>query len=163
MYKQPWIAEANSLYRIVIPVLFVVSVGLAFVYDTWLAAFLVGIPAVAIPLFMIQSQPFSMATRHVVAASFMIFSALHIHQMHGLVEMHFGIFVLMSFLAYYRTWQIYVTAVAVVAVHHLSFFVLQTNGVGVYVLQEGGLLFWILMVHAVYAIVQGAVLAKTAH
>lgn len=157
-----WIVRANKMFSVTLVFLVVMSFGLAFVNDTWTEALLIGIPSAVIPLYLIRTQPFSDLSQHAVAIGLMLFAALHIQQMHGLVEMHFGIFVLMSFLAYYRNWKIYVTSVAVIAVHHLGFYFLQSKGVAVYILQDSGLLFSLILVHAVYAIVQAAVLAKMA-
>ena len=70
---------------------------------------MVGIPAVIIPLLLINKNAQAEMTQHVVAVSFMLFSALHIQQMHGAIEIHFGIFVLMSFLAFYQNWRIFIT------------------------------------------------------
>ena len=53
-----------------------------------------------------------------------------------MLEMHFGIFVSLAFLVYYRDWLPIVVAAAVIAVHHLSFFALQSQGAGVFVVQE---------------------------
>lgn len=155
-----WVKDANKLFRVILVLLVIISFGLAFFNNTWLEATIIAIPTAVVPFYLIQTQPFSAITQHSVAISFMLFSAIHIQQMHGLVEMHFGIFVLMSFLAYYRNWKIFISAITVVAVHHLGFFVLQSYGAPVYILQEGGLLLVLLLVHALYAITQAIVLAK---
>jgi hypothetical protein len=44
------------------------------------------------------------STRMVNASVFMAFSALLIHQTHGMIEMHFAIFGLLAFLLFYRDW-----------------------------------------------------------
>ncbi|GAB2678105.1 methyl-accepting chemotaxis protein [Aliiglaciecola aliphaticivorans] len=118
-----------------------------------------GIPTAAIPLVMINRNGQAEITQHVVAISFMLFSALHIQQMQGLTEIHFGIFVLMSFLAFYQNWRIFVTAVIVVAAHHTSFFFLQKAGAPLYILVDGNLLLTLLLVHFAYAITQSVLLA----
>jgi methyl-accepting chemotaxis protein len=140
----------------------IISLALANFNQTWLEAILVGGTTSAICLTFIYLKPQSRLTQHVVAIGLMLIAALQIHQMHGLVEMHFGIFVLLSFLAYYRNWRLYVTAISVVVVHHLTFFFLQSKGIGVYVLADGGLLFYLIVVHAVYALVQALMLARMA-
>ncbi|WJG09761.1 methyl-accepting chemotaxis protein [Aliiglaciecola sp. LCG003] len=157
---RPWVGNANTLFTYTLPILLIISLCLAPIYGTWLEALLIGIPATLVPILLFRTQGQSELTQHAVAISLMIFSALHIQQMHGLVEMHFGIFVLMSFLAYYQNWRVFVTAVAVVAVHHLGFFFLQQSGAPVYVMQDGSLLFGLLMVHAAYAIVQGFMMGR---
>lgn len=157
--NKPWISNANRVVSIVLPILLLISFAIAPIYGTWLEALLVGIPATAIPLLMFKKHAQTEITQHIVAISFMLFSALHIQQMHGLVEMHFGIFVLMSFLAFYQNWRIFITAVIVVAVHHLSFYVLQKSGAPLFIMQDEYLLLTLLLVHAAYAIAQGGILA----
>ncbi|MCC2618146.1 methyl-accepting chemotaxis protein [Aestuariibacter halophilus] len=156
------IRNGHTLFTAVFGVLVLISLLIAGFYDTWLEALLFGLPTAAIPIAMMRTQPDHPATQHAVAIAVMLFSALHIHQMQGLVEMHFGIFVLMSFLSYYRNWHLFATATAVVAIHHLSFFWLQSQGVGVYVLQDSGLLFTLILVHAAYAVTQAGMLATMA-
>ncbi len=153
-----WIRTANKLATYTLWGLFLISLGLATVNQTWLAALAVGLPAVLVPVFLIKTQPSAIITQHSVAVAFMLFSALQIHQMHGLIEIHFGIFVLMSFLAMYLNWRLFITAFAVVAVHHIGFFILQSMGVNVYLMQDQYLLVTLLVVHAIYALVQAVVL-----
>ena len=43
-------------------------------------------------MLLIKLNPLSKITRYSVAISFMSFAALQINQMHGMIEMHFGIF-----------------------------------------------------------------------
>jgi methyl-accepting chemotaxis protein len=42
--------------------------------------------------------------RCTIAATFMGLAALQIHLLDGMEEMHFGIFVLLAILVYYRDW-----------------------------------------------------------
>jgi len=49
---------------------------------------------------------------------FMMFSAVFIDQYHGLIEMHFSVFVLLAFLLFYRDWRPVCVAAAAIAVHH---------------------------------------------
>lgn len=157
-----WITSANKNMQFTFIALTVISLALANFNQTWLEAILIGGSTSAICLTFINFKPQSRLTQHVVAIGLMLFTALQIHQMHGLLEMHFGIFVLLSFLAYYRNWRLYITAITVVVVHHLTFFFMQSEGIGVYVLADGGLLFYLIIVHAVYALVQALMLARMA-
>ena len=61
-----------------------------------------------------KAMPGHRLTRISFAASLMVFSALHIHQAHGLIEMHFGIFALLAALLYYRDQLTIITAAAVI-------------------------------------------------
>ena len=78
------------------------------------------------------------------------------------MEIHFEIFTLLAVLSWYRDWRVFVSSVAFIAVHHISFYILQLNGAGIYILQEGYVLFSILLLHAFFAITEGAVLGVMA-
>lgn len=124
-------------------------------------ALLVGLPAVVVPYAIYRMAPGSLASRIAVACAFMVFSALLIQQTRGMIESHFGIFVLLAFLLYYRDWRPIVVAAAVIAVHHLAFNYMQAAGLGVYVLFNGPNL-PIILLHAAYVVVQTAVLVYMA-
>lgn len=94
--------------------------------------------------------------RCLIGAAFMVMSALHINQEHGMLEMHFGIFALLAFLVYYRDWLPIVVAAATIAVHHLSFFALQQQGAGVFLMPDGT---WSeVFLHAFYVVLESAIL-----
>ncbi|GAC22809.1 methyl-accepting chemotaxis protein [Paraglaciecola mesophila KMM 241] len=160
---RPWVNSANKGMQVTFVALLIISLAIAGINQTWWEAILVGVSTTFIGITAIRLKPQSRLTQHIVAAGLMLYSALQIHQMHGLVEMHFGVFVLLSFLAYYRNWHVYITAIAVVVLHHVSFFFLQKNGLPVYILLEGGLAFWLIAVHALYAILQATMLGKMAN
>lgn len=137
--------------------LFLVSLGVGFWNGSLDAALLVGVPAVLVPVAISRAMPGSLTSRLVIAATFMIFSALLINQCHGLIETHFGIFALLAFLLYYRDWRVIVAAAAVIAVHHVGFFFLQAASYNVYVVPQANS-FGIIVLHAVYVVVESAVL-----
>lgn len=84
----------------------------------WVAVFLGG--AVSLfPIVMIWLHPGSRLTRHVIAIAQMLWSALLIHLTGGRIETHFHVFGSLAFLAFYRDWQVLVTATIVVASDHL--------------------------------------------
>ena len=72
-----------------------------------------------------------------VAAAFMGFSILFIQETHGQTEWHFDVFVGLAFLLLYRDWRVPVFGGAIVAVHHLSFWLLQRSGAHIYVFERG--------------------------
>src|SRR5690606_23828610 len=115
---------------------FLYALVLAPWYGTWNEALAVGIPLV---LLSFASYSFYAATRlsSVLLASLgMMFVMLHIHQAQGLIEMHFGVFVLIAFIAIYRDWLPFVVAAALIAVHHVIFCYLQHHGVGVWLFRN---------------------------
>jgi methyl-accepting chemotaxis protein len=125
----------------------------------WLAA-VVALPAALVPSILAYAFPGTLATRLTVAASFMIFCALNIHQSNGMIELHFGIFVLLAFLLWYRDWRPIVLGALVAAVHHLSFNYLQELGYGAMCFTDPGL--GIVATHAAYVIAETIVLSGLA-
>ncbi|WP_448213457.1 methyl-accepting chemotaxis protein [Colwellia sp. MEBiC06753] len=156
--------NTTKLFTYLFVGLFIESIALAFIYQSFIAAFVIGLPALLVPLYFIKTVPELWLTRHVSAIAAMIFAALHIHQTNGLIEVHFEIFILMAFLIIFRDWRVFISAVATVAVHHLSFYYLQTNNTGVYIFDADRLAFTTVIIHAVYAIAEAVIagyMAKT--
>ena len=129
-------------------------------HDTWVAAFLVAVPAAVIPSFMAYAMPGSLPTRLAVAVALMVFCALNIHQALGMIELHFGIFVSLATLLCYRDWRPIVAGAATAALHHLSFNYFQEWGFGVNCFTETGL--GIVLVHAAYVVAETSVLTYLA-
>lgn len=152
----------SKFFTILFIVLFVESLFLGLIYNAFVPAFVIGLPTLIVVLYFNQSAPNEAITRHVSAASTMIFAALHIHQAAGLIEVHFEIFILMAMLIIYRDWTVFITAIVVVAVHHVGFYFLQVGGAGVYIFDHGRLTFTTVMVHAVYATVEAIAAANMA-
>jgi methyl-accepting chemotaxis protein len=136
------------------------SFALAGWYDTWAEAFWIGVPAAAVPTALVFLTPGQLISRLSIAIGGMVITALTIHQAHGMIEMHFLIFVLLAFLLQYRDWITLVTATAVVAVHHLSFNYLQAADYGVYIFTQTG--FNIVLIHAAFAVFETAILVYMA-
>lgn len=70
------------------------------------------------PLVLIFMQPGSVLTRHVIAVSQMLFSAMYIHLCGGRIETHFHIFGSLALLAFYRDWRVIITASTVTGLDH---------------------------------------------
>ena len=154
--------KINKVFSSVLILLFFESVAMAFVYSTFIEAFVIGLPALLVPLWLMKSAPDAALTKHASALSAMIFAALHIHQMNGLIEVHFEIFILMAMLIIFSDWKVFISAIALVALHHTSFYFMQVDGVGVYIFDQDRLLFSTVVVHAAYAIVEAAIAALIA-
>ena len=164
--QYPWIAEGHKIFRAVIVIQWLISLVIGFITGELLPAFLFGIPIAAIPLLLSFSQPYTAISRHAMAIGTQLLTALHIHQSFGLIEVHFEIFVILAFLSYFRDWTVIAMGTAVVAVHHISFFILQTQGAPLVIFEEGHVTFSILLRHAAFALAEGGVLmymAKQAH
>ncbi|HCC62756.1 MAG TPA: methyl-accepting chemotaxis protein, partial [Pseudomonas sp.] len=117
--------KADRIMLGVLWFLFVYALGLAAMSGSWAQAFVIG-GGTALAMTVLNALiAGERLMRCLIGAAFMVMSALHINQEHGMLEMHFGIFALLAFLVYYRDWLPIVVAAATIAVHHLSFFALQ--------------------------------------
>jgi hypothetical protein len=81
------------------------------------AVFLGGLLS-ALPIALILLRPGWVGTRHVIAFSQVMWSALLIHLTGGRIETHFHVFGSLAFLAFYRDWKVLVTATAAVGADH---------------------------------------------
>ena len=143
--------DADRLMSGVVGFLLLVSFAMASWYGTWAEAIFIGVPAALIPIFIATSLHGSLISRIAIGASFMIFSALMIHQAHGMIEFHFGIFVLLAFLLQYRDWVPALTSAALIAVHHIAFYIMQDSAMPLYVLPTTNGLdgFFTIILHAI--------------
>lgn len=139
-------------------VLLAFALILASLYGTWAAALLVGIPAALVPLGLYKLLGDHVLSRVSFGISFMLFCALHIHQAMGMTEIHFGIFVLLAILIAFRDWIVVLVAAATIAIHHVLFMYLQSNGADVYLVPQSDATLGIVAIHAVYVVVEAIVL-----
>lgn len=137
--------------------LFLESIALSFIYNTYVAAFIIGLPSLLVPIYFIKTQPQATITAHISAIALMIFAALHIHQVNGLTEIHFETYILIAALIIYKDWKVFISAIATVVIHHIAFYFLQINEVGVFIFEQNRLVFSTVIIHAVYAITEGLV------
>ena len=152
----------NKFFTALFSILFLESLAMAFVNNTFLEAIVIGLPTTLMVLWFIKAAPEAALTRHTIAISAMIYAALHIHQMTGLIEIHFEIFILMSLLIIFRDWRVFISAIMVIAVHHLSFYFMQSNNMSVYIFDLDRLTFSNVIIHAVYATVEAIISATIA-
>ncbi|MFK7994995.1 MAG: methyl-accepting chemotaxis protein [Granulosicoccus sp.] len=75
--------------------------------------------ATLFPVWLAWQRPGALITRHVIAASTMIFTALFIHLSGGRDEGHFHFFMMMAFVALYFDWKVVITAIVVGALDHV--------------------------------------------
>ncbi len=155
---QPQRAIADLLMVATLAVLLLISLAIGFYTETLVLTFAVAVPAFVIPFLIYRLSPGTLATRLAVACAFMIFAALMIQQSHGLTEIHFGIFVLLAFLLYYRDWRPLVVAAGLIAVHHVGFGLMQANQIGGILLISGNASIAIIVLHAAYVVFEAALL-----
>ncbi|MEC8444168.1 MAG: methyl-accepting chemotaxis protein [Pseudomonadota bacterium] len=154
---QAFYIQADAFFFKLTVALFAVALLLASWHNTWIEAFVVGIPAVLVPFLVSRALPGHRLSRMSFAASLMVFAALQIHQGHGMIEMHFGIFALLAGLLYYRDYMTIIAAAGTIAVHHLLFNYLQESGVGVWVFEVNTGI-EIVLLHATFVVVESALL-----
>ncbi len=150
-------ARGDRAMTVVCWLLWVATAGFAlFLYGEWMACLLGAGLALAATALGWNSRG-ELFRRLALAMIFMLFSALLIHEAHGLIETHFSIFALLAFLLYYRDWRPVCAAAAVIAIHHLVLCNLQMRGLPVYVFPAGHpcTMVW---VHAAYVLVEAVVL-----
>lgn len=129
--------------------LLIICLLLVPLYDTFFAVLLVGLPTLLLSVLLAFLHPGELITRLYMAAAFMVFTGLIIHQNAGDIEAHFSAFGLIGVLLYYRDWRTILMATVVIYLHHLVLGYAQTLGIAVYVFDsnEYWLLFW---VHVAY-------------
>jgi methyl-accepting chemotaxis protein len=154
------IVKANSFLRITLWLMLLFSFSLANWYQTWNAALFFGIPFALIPTLLIAKLPQALVTRLTVGAALMLFCALHIYQVRGMAEIHFGIFVTLALLLFYQDWRVIVMSGAVIAIHHLLFNFLQQAGYGEICFTKPGI--GITLAHAAYVIIECVALSYLA-
>ncbi len=84
-----------------------------------LAAIFLGGTLSSLPIYLALRHSGSPITRHVIAATQMLWSALLIHFTGGRIETHFHVFGSLAFLALYRDWKVLITATIVIATDHM--------------------------------------------
>ena len=138
---------------------FPVALGLALLHGTWGAALAIG-GTVSIGVFWLTRTSAGAAiTRYAVAAGFMTYSALFIHQTNGMLELHFHIFVCLAFLLTYRDWHVPIVGAVVIAAHHVGFMFVQNAGMPIYAFPKGHHTeFGIVVIHAGFVVLEVAVL-----
>jgi methyl-accepting chemotaxis protein len=154
------IAMANEFFIAVLCILVLFSIGLAPWYGTWPLVWLVAIPSAALPILCMLGAPTALFSRMMVAAALMVFCGLNIDQSHGMTELHFGVFVLLSLLLIYQDWRVILGAAAVIAAHHIWFNYLQEahDRVWVFTVPDRAM----VLVHILYVVAESAALCYLA-
>lgn len=119
----------------------------------WVAVLLGGALS-ALPIALTILRPGTALTRHVIAASQMLWSALLIHLSGGRIETHFHVFGSLAFLSFYRDFRLLITATVVVASDHLARGVLWPESVYGITNPE----WWRFLEHAGWVIFENVVL-----
>lgn len=141
--------------------LFLVTLVIGFIYAGITFSLLVGLPAVIVPFIVWRAQPGSLLSRLVLASAFVVQIAIQIQLSHGLIEFHFGLFVVLAFLLAYRDWRPIIFAAGLIAVHHLGCNFLQATAFNVWVFRSGAD-FGVVLIHAAYVVFESVILVYLA-
>ncbi|MCK9395546.1 MAG: methyl-accepting chemotaxis protein [Methylobacter sp.] len=158
---RPIRTKVDGVMMITVAVVFLVTVVVGLVYDGIVFSLAVGLPSIVVPFFIWRSMPGTLISRLAMAGAFVIQIAIQIQVSHGLIEMHFGLFVALAFLLAYRDWRPIVFAAGLVAVHHLACNYLQSIQLDVWVFRNGPD-FDVVLLHAAYVIFESVILVYLA-
>jgi len=117
-------------------------------------AVFIGGAITALPVALALLRPGWAGTRHVIAATQMLWSALLIHLSGGRVETHFHVFGSLAFLSFYYDWTVLLTATVVVTADHLARQILWPESVYGIVNPE----WWRFLEHAFWVLFENTIL-----
>lgn len=132
-HKMAVYRRADRMFAWLMGFQWIFAIFLAFVVSPWAwegkirslhthvwAALVIGGALTAFPVALAILRPGRTSTRHVIAASQMLWSALLIHLSGGRIETHFHVFGSLAFIAFYRDFRVLGTATVAVAADHLA-------------------------------------------
>lgn len=130
----------------------------AAVHGTWMLALVAGGLLMGINWFAIKLVNHPQVTPAIIAIVYMLFVSLHVHQLKGMIEAHFGYFVFLAALFTYLDWRPLIWAAAAAAVLHVVIHLLQEAGVPIYLFPDHMHSWSIVAMHAFYVVIETAVL-----
>jgi PAS domain S-box-containing protein len=155
--------RGEKIIRLALVAHFLVGLGLAPFYGTWLMAVCVG--ATAVGMFFLASWQFprTFFTRCMIGVTLQIFVALHIYQMHGLPEMHFFFFTAFAMMIACCDWKAMWPGTLLIIGQHIAFALLTNSGVNVFFFPETYISFTKLFFHFGIACVHVGICGFWAH
>ncbi|WP_223144895.1 methyl-accepting chemotaxis protein [Teredinibacter waterburyi] len=134
------------------------SFAFASVYGTWMLALFIGGFFSCVNYFAIKVIDHPYLTPAIIAVVFMLFVSLHVHQMHGMIEAHFGYFIFLAALFVYLSWIPLVVAAAAAAILHVVIHMMQDAGFHIYLFPDHMHSWSIVALHAFYVVIETIVL-----
>lgn len=128
------------------------------VHDTWMLALFIGGLFTGINWFAIKVLNHPTLTPCVIAVVYMLFVSLHVHQLKGMIEGHFGYFVFIAALFTYLNWRPLIWAAGAAAVLHVLLHMMQMAGMEIYLFPDHMHSWSIVAMHAFYVVIETAVL-----
>ena len=95
------------------------------------------------------------ARRSLLTFVLVAFVALHTQLSRGMLEFHFGVFVVLAILLVYLDWTVIALGAGLFAIHHIGFDRLQAAGFGAICLSKPD--FSIILLHALYVVLQAGI------
>ncbi|MFC3701680.1 methyl-accepting chemotaxis protein [Reinekea marina] len=131
-------------------------------------AVVIGLLLAVGPVLLQKISPFSTLTQSAMAFSYMSFVTLQVHLSKGLIEVHFGYFIMLAILYAYQKVTPLIVGAAVAALYHIGIAIMQLGGGGIYISQPTNVLLnngipLFIFVHAAYLVAETAVLCYMAH
>lgn len=136
----------------------VMSILYAALHSTWILALVVGGMFTGINWFAIKVVHHPRITPAIIAIVYMLFVSLHVHQLKGMIEAHFGYFVFLAALFTYLDWRPLVCAAAAAALLHVVIHLLQEAGLPIYLFPDHMHSWSIVAMHAFYVVIETVVL-----
>lgn len=134
------------------------SFSYAAVNQTWQLAIVVGGALTAINMWALIFINDRRITPLIVSAIFMLFVSMHVHQLHGQIEAHFGYFVLLAAVFTYLRAAPLILGAVVAAIIHIAGHLMQHAGYPVYLFPDHLHSWGIVAMHALYVVIETAVL-----
>ena len=149
--------KADKLFFWIFAGLLALSFLIALTNDSWTPLFLLGVPSASLPMLFIYTKPGMFINKVAVSVGLMFFAALYIQQTRGMAEAHFGVFILLAILLYYRAWKPILIGALVIATHHVILHLPLLTSNGFYIFTEGPNV-ELLIIHALAVVAETVVL-----
>jgi PAS domain S-box-containing protein len=131
-YREETLRRSDKLMDYFLACYGLTSLSLAFFYNTWLIALVVGGTALIVYYSVKELMPRSNLYQYVLSAVFGVFTVQFIYQMDGLFEMYFFAFIGSAMLITYQKWKLQIPLLAVVIILYVGLTYLNNLGYRVY-------------------------------
>ncbi len=158
---KPMRIRVDGVMMATVTFLFLVTVAVGLTYDQLVLSLVLGVPVLIVPAIIWRSLQGTLVARLTMASAMIILIAIQIQISHGMIEMHFGLFVALAFLLAYRDWRPIVFGAGLIAVQHLVCNYLQAAQLNVWIFHHGENL-GIVLLHAAYVVFESAILVYLA-
>ena len=147
--------QSDLLMAAMLLLAFVLALLIGLSNDAWPSALVVGLPLLALGLGAVIAARGSLLSSLALSITLMGMVGLHTHIGRGVLEYHFGVFVVLAFLLLYSDWRPLLAGAITIALHHVLVDRLQALGMSVYCLSKPD--FGTIVIHAAYVVLQTAV------